>query len=94
MADAVFAGKHVVQLDGQGAYQHTLVRRCQEARDVQRLRIADDEGQIGRAIGVVGLGNLMDVSGQRRDADARAGLQQKTRWCRRWRSSRQRWCLR
>ena len=76
MSDALFGGKHVVQLDGQVADQHTLVSRCKEARDVQRLRIADDEGQIGRAEGMIGLGNLVNGVGQRVDAGASAGLQQ------------------
>jgi len=51
VADALFCGKHVVQLDGHAADQHTLVRRCKEARDAQCFCIADDEGDVGGAEG-------------------------------------------
>ena len=64
VAGTRFVGENVVQLDGQLADQCALLGWREKAVTLQCLRIADDEGQIGSAVGVIGLGNLMDVVGQ------------------------------
>lgn len=71
-----FGGKNVVHLDGQLAGQGALLGRREKAVTLQYPRIADDEGQIGSAVSVIGLRNCMDFGGQCGDAGASAGLQQ------------------